>query len=198
MISSLAGRIAHLRPDSVVIEVGGVGMLAHITPATAGRLRIGQPATLHTSLVVREDSLTLFGFLDEDERNLFDLLQTASGVGPKLAQAMLSVLAPDVLRRAVIDEDLRALESVPGIGRKGAQRIVLELKDRIGIPSAVATTIDANLLGWREQVHAALIGLGFTAREAADAIEVAARDVASDDADVSTILRGALRSRGRG
>ncbi len=142
-------------------------------PGTLAALRVGEQAHLPTSLVVREDSLTLFGFADEDEREVFELLQTASGVGPRLAQAMLAVHAPDALRRAVATEDLAALTQVPGIGRKGAQRIVLELKDRLGAVRGVATTggrPSAVRSGWRDQVHGALLGLGWSSREADEGV----------------------------
>ncbi|MBA2560005.1 MAG: Holliday junction branch migration protein RuvA, partial [Propionibacteriales bacterium] len=128
MIASVRGLVLAVFIDSAVIEVGGVGLLVACTPAALADLRVGQEASLATSLVVREDSLTLFGFSDYDERAVFELVQTASGVGPKLAQAMLAVHGPDDLRRAVAAEDLVTLCKVPGIGRKGAQRIVLELK----------------------------------------------------------------------
>ena len=132
VIAFVSGRVAALAPDGAVVEVGGVGLAVQCTPGTLAALRLGEQAHLPTSLVVREDSLTLYGFADEDERVVFELLQTASGVGPRLAQAMLAVHDPDTLRRAVATEDLAALMQVPGIGRKGAQRIVLELKDRLG------------------------------------------------------------------
>ena len=132
MIAFVAGRVAALAPDGVVVEVGGIGLSVQCTPGTLAGLRVGEPTNLPTSLVVREDSLTLYGFADEDERVVFELLQTASGVGPRLAQAMLAVHSPEALRLAVAAEDLVALTQVPGIGRKGAQRIVLELKDRLG------------------------------------------------------------------
>ncbi len=132
MIAFVAGRVAALAPDGAVVEVGGVGLSVQCTPGTLARLRVGEAAQLPTSLVVREESLTLYGFADDDERTVFELLQTASGVGPRLAQAMLAVHPPDALRRAVATEDLGALMLVPGIGKKGAQRIVLELKDRLG------------------------------------------------------------------
>src|ERR1700730_9024667 len=134
MIAHLRGTVAGVAPDGAVIEVGGVGMRVQCTPGTLATLRPGEPAQVATSLVVREDSLTLFGFVSDDERNVFELLQTASGVGPRLALAMLAVHAPDALRRAVSTEDLNALTLVPGIGKKGAQRIVLEMKDRLGPP----------------------------------------------------------------
>jgi holliday junction DNA helicase RuvA len=199
VIASLTGRVASIAPDSVVVTVGGVGMLAMVTPASLAQLRSGTDVTLHTSLVVREDSLTLFGFLDEDERSLFELLQTASGVGPRLAQAMLAVHSPETLRRAVLDEDFKTLEHVPGIGRKGAQRIVLELKDRIGSPrSSQSTGAPRQHLGWRDQVHSALIGLGFSTKEASEAIDIAANEINDDEIDIPSILKSALRSRGRG
>ena len=132
MIAFVKGNVAGVTLTSAVVEVGGVGLELNCTPNTLATLRVGAPATLPTSMVVREDSLTLFGFLDDDEKTVFELLQTASGVGPKLAQAMLAVHSPDELRRAVGAEDVKALTMVPGIGQKGAQRIILELKDRIG------------------------------------------------------------------
>ncbi len=134
MIAHLTGTVAALAPDAAVIEVGGVGLQVQCAPGTLAGLRQGERARVATSLVVREDSLTLYGFASDDERNTFELLQTASGVGPRLALAMLAVLTPDALRRAVAAEDLAALTSVPGIGRKGAQRIVLELAGRLGAP----------------------------------------------------------------
>ena len=136
MISHLAGRVAAIAPEGAVIEVGGVGLLVQCTPGTLATLRPGEPARVATSLVVREDALTLFGFATDDERDVFVLLQTASGVGPRLALAMLAVFTPDALRRAVLSEDVAALTRVPGIGRKGAQRIVLELAGRLGAPGS--------------------------------------------------------------
>ncbi|MEP7091880.1 MAG: Holliday junction branch migration protein RuvA, partial [Nocardioidaceae bacterium] len=140
MIAFVRGTVADVTPSSVVLEVGGVGLELHCTPHTLATLHIGSPTTLPTSMVVREESLTLFGFLDEDEKSAFELLQTASGVGPKLAQAMLAVLTPYELRRAVATEDVKALTAVSGVGQKGAQRIILELKDRIGPVTGVGVT----------------------------------------------------------
>ncbi len=142
MIAFVRGRVADVGLASAVIDVGGdgaggVGLELMCTPGTLAALREGQAAELPTSMVVREDSMTLFGFADTDEKQCFELLQTASGVGPKLAQAMLAVLAPDELRRAVADEDVKTLTRVPGVGQKGAQRIILELRDRLGAPVAV-------------------------------------------------------------
>lgn len=198
MIAFVKGRVEALTLTDAVVEVGGVGMQVWCTPGTLAALRVGDQATLPTSLVVREDSLTLYGFASIDERDVFELLQTASGVGPKLAQAMLAVHEPDALRRAVSTEDLVALTAVPGIGRKGAQRIVLELKDRLGPPVASVATGSTDppaAAPWRDQVHAALVGLGWSARDAEAAIDKVAPDIADDpDIDVAVVLKAALRT----
>ena len=131
MIASVRGTVAALSPDGAVVEVGGVGLSVSCSPGTIARLRIGEQARLATSLVVREDSLTLYGFADDDERALFELLQTANGVGPKLAQTMLAVHPPRELRRAIATSDFASLTAVPGIGRKGAERIVIEIYSEI-------------------------------------------------------------------
>ena len=205
MISFVRGRVATLGPEQVVVDLGGVGLAVQCTPGTLAGLRDGADAQLATSLVVREDSLTLYGFADDDERCVFELLQTASGVGPRLAQAMLAVHGPDDLRRAVTTEDLGALTRVPGIGRKGAQRIVLELRDRLGPPigsgrSAVPPATVA-LDGWRARVHAALLGLGWSGREADEAVEAVAPLASPADgtpaADVPGLLKAALRTLNR-
>ena len=137
MIAFVRGEVAAVTLSSAVLEVGGVGLELMCTPGTLATLRVGRPATLPTSMVVREDSLTIFGFLDEDEKQVFEIVQTASGVGPKVAQAIVAVMSPDDVRRAITTEDVKALTRVPGIGQKGAQRIILELKDRIGPPVGV-------------------------------------------------------------
>ena len=208
MIASVRGRVAALSPSGAVVEVGGVGLEVQCAPGTLAGLRLGAEATLATSLVVREDSLTLFGFADDDERQVFELVQTASGVGPKLAQAMLAVHSPDELRRAVASDDLTALTQVPGIGRKGAQRIVLELRDRLGAPQGLVTSRGGAAGGpagsWRDQVHTGLVGLGWSGREADLALDAVAplaeEQQASDPAagpDVPELLRAALRTLSR-
>ena len=205
MIAFVRGVVADLTLSSAVLEVGGVGLELHCTPPTLASLHVGATATLPTSMVVREDSLTLFGFLDDDEKALFELLQTASGVGPKLAQAILAALTPDELRRAVAGEDVRALTRVSGVGQKGAQRIILELKDRIGVVAPTAAQLGAPLApvrvpprdAWRDQVHAGLVGLGWSAKEADRAVETVAPDAEQADGsapDVAALLRAALRS----
>ena len=168
MIAQVSGTVLQVGPTSAVIEVGGLGVLALCSPNTVAGLRVGQRATLATALIVREDSLTLYGFASGDEREFFELLLTATGVGPKLAQAALAVLSPDDLRRAIAGENLVQLCKVPGIGRKGAQRIVIELKDKINAvaPSEERTPSPGAGAGWRDQVAQGLQGLGWSARDA--------------------------------
>ena len=197
MIAQVSGSVLQLGPTSVVIEVGGLGLLALCSPGTAAGLRIGQPATLATSLVVREDSLTLYGFASTDEREFFELLLTATGVGPKLAQATLAVLSPDELRKAIATENLVQLCKVPGVGRKGAQRMVLELKDKINAVVLVDPTPASSpaVPVWREQVSQGLQGLGWSARDAeAACTEVEPLVRAEPGAGVAQIMRAALQT----
>jgi holliday junction DNA helicase RuvA len=207
VIAHVRGTVAGIAPDGAVIEVGGVGMRVQCTPGTLATLKPGEPAQVATSLVVREDSLTLYGFTSDDERNVFELLQTASGVGPRLALAMLAVHTPDALRRAVSTEDLNTLTMVPGIGRKGAQRIVLEMKDRLGPPGDGAsglpgTRLSARMPSWRDQVQSGLVNLGWPARDADQAIAALEEEGMvdgsnGDEIDVATVLRAALRKLSR-
>jgi Holliday junction DNA helicase RuvA len=201
MIAFVSGRVAALGLTSAVLEVGGVGLELQCTPDTLAGLRTGTEATLPTSMVVREDSLTLFGFADEDEKQMFELVQTASGVGPKLAQAMLAVHRPETLRRAVSSDDVKTLTTVPGIGQKGAQRIILELRDRIGLPGSVANPTPQPSSGthdWQGQVQAGLVGLGWSTKEADRAIgEVAPEAQQMDKPDVARLLRSALQTLSR-
>jgi Holliday junction DNA helicase RuvA len=198
LIAFVRGRVAAVGLTSAVLEVGGVGLELHCTPNTLAELSRGAEATLPTSMVVREDSLTLFGFADEDEKQMFELVQTASGVGPKVAQAMLAVLAPETIRRAVSGDDVKTLTSVPGIGQKGAQRIILELRDRIGAPGSVAAaTLGAPAAtGWQSQVHGGLVGLGWSGKEADRAV-AAVTPAAGDSPDVASLLRQALQTLSR-
>ncbi|TDO48524.1 Holliday junction DNA helicase subunit RuvA [Kribbella sp. VKM Ac-2527] len=194
MIAFVRGLVAAIGVDSAVIEVGGVGLLVYCHPGTLAGLRPGQEARVATSMVVREDSLTLYGFSDDDEKSLFELLQTASGVGPKLAQAALAVLSPDQLRQAVATEDLNLLVKVPGIGKKGAQRIVLELKDKIGAPRRTVTGRPLQVTeAWKDQVQAGLVNLGWSARDAEDAVVAVSPLAAEGEPSVPDLLRAALR-----
>jgi Holliday junction DNA helicase RuvA len=203
MIASVRGVVRSAGLDAAVIEVGGVGLRLHTTPATAASLRPGAEAVLATTLIVREESLTLYGFADEDERAVFDLVLTVSGVGPRIALAMLAVHTPDVLRRAVSSGDLAALTKVPGIGKKGAERIVLELRDKIGMPAGAASSSTSRpaVDEATAQVRDALVGLGWSAKQADDAVVAVMSAADQPDAggasNVSTLLRAALRELGR-
>lgn len=205
MIAYVSGRVATVAPEGAVVQVGGVGLLLQCTPRTLATLRPGDSVQLSTSLVVREDSLTLYGFVDDDERVVFELLQTASGVGPRLAQAMLAVHSPDALRRAVASEDLAGLMLVSGVGKKGAQRIVLELKDRLGAPTGLglfSASRGGATAAWRDQLQDALIGLGWSPREADEAVAQLAPQAdeavaAGESPDIAALLRTALRSLSR-
>jgi holliday junction DNA helicase RuvA len=215
MIAHLSGTVSSVAPDGAVIDVGGVGLMVQCTPGTLAGLRTGERARVATSLVVREDALTLYGFASDDERDVFELVQTASGVGPRLALAMLASFSPDGLRQAIAAEDVVSLTRVPGIGRKGAQRIVLELAERLGSPAAPAGVMGpppgagpaAGGALWRDQVRAGLVNLGWPARDAEQAIAAVAADLAVSPAgtggpdgaavDVSVALRAALRKLSR-
>jgi Holliday junction DNA helicase RuvA len=200
MISSVRGEVLEIGLDHAVVEVGGVGLAVQATPATLAGLRRGEWSRLATALVVREDSLTLFGFADDEERELFGLLQTVSGIGPRIALATLAVLSPDVLRKALADGDITTITRVPGIGRKGAERLVLELRDKVVVPASggPAPTLPVAVNGSnprRDQVVEALVGLGFTAKPAEQAVDAAL--ATGTDADASTLLRAALNRLGR-
>jgi holliday junction DNA helicase RuvA len=202
VIASITGTVAAVGAEAAVVEVGGVGLAVHCTPSTLATLRPGETIRLATAMVVREDSLTLFGFASDDERIVFDILQSVSGVGPKLAQAVLAVHSPDAVRAAVATEDLGALTLVPGIGRKGAQRLVLELKDRLGTPGVGARTpvggVSSGFGVWREQLRTALTGLGWSPREVDEALaavgpEAEAALAVGDAPDVAALLRASLQ-----
>lgn len=198
MIQQLRGTVIEAGPTSFTIDVGGVGFKALTTPSTAAGLRLGETSVVHTSLVVREDSMTLFAFDNPSERDAFELVQTASGVGPKLAVAIVSVLSPSELRAAVTSEDLGRLCTVPGIGRKGAQKLVIELKDKVlqlasGQGSATVQVPSTQL--WRDQVSAGLQGLGWSSRDAATACDNVAHLVeAQPTITIGSLMRSALNS----
>jgi Holliday junction DNA helicase RuvA len=202
MIASVRGRVASVSTDSAVVEVGGVGLAVVCSPSTLAALRVGDESRLSTSLIVREDSLTLYGFPDDDARSLFELLQTASGVGPRLAQAMLAVHAPDVIRKAIATGDTATLTRVPGIGKKGAERLVLELRDRIGPiggPSGgVSLPLPVGGVVWQDQVRQALVGLGWTAGQADQAVSLVASEINGEPVPgVPVLLKRAIQLLGR-
>lgn len=200
MIAHLNGTVSAVGTTWVVLDLGGFGIKALCTPATAASVRLGQPAELHTSLVVREDSLTLYGFAESEERDCFEVALTASGVGPKIAQAMMSVLSPDAFRAAIAGDDHKAISQVPGIGPKTAQKIVLELKDKVNALGAV-TALDAarpasTTAAWREQVSQGLQGLGWSSRDADLACDHVA-PLADHESSVAVLMRAALQSLAR-
>jgi Holliday junction DNA helicase RuvA len=201
MIAQLTGVVAQVGPTSAVIEVGGFGVQAVCSPNTVAGLRLGQRATLATSLVVREDSLTLYGFASTDEREFFELLLTATGVGPKLAQAALAVLSPDELRKAIATENLLQLCKVPGIGRKGAQRMVIELKDKVntvGLADEAVPAAGPPTAAWRGQVSQGLQGLGWSAKDADAACDDVAHLTRDDpQVNVAVLMRAALQTLAR-
>jgi holliday junction DNA helicase RuvA len=206
VIASVNGTVAAITGEAAVVEVGGVGIAVQCTPATLASLRPGQEARLATSLVVREDSLTLFGFATDDERAVFEILQSVTGVGPRLAQAVLAVHSPDAVRSAVATEDVGALTLVAGVGKKGAQRLVLELKDKLGTTSTGGGVFrlpgQSGVGAWREQLRAALTGLGWSSREVDEALaavgpEAEAAIAVGDEPDVAALLKTSLRMLSR-
>ena len=191
MIAHLSGSILDVRLNQLVIDVGGIGYQVTVAPELAADSRVGQSISLHTSLVVREDSWTLFGFSNADAKNLFEQLQSVTGIGPKVASALLAVYQPEELRSAIATQDNAALERVPGIGKKVASRIILELKDKFGGGYRSKSSLSGP---WRTQVIGALTGLGYSAKEAESALD----DVLSDfgrtpsEADLPEMLKLAL------
>lgn len=200
MIASLTGTVGRVRLDRLVLVVGGVGMLVHTTPAAAASLRQGSEATLATSLVVREDALTLYGFLTESERDMFETAQTVNGVGPRLALAMLSVFAPDDFAAAISAGDVSALRKIPGVGPKSAERIALELRDKVSAKPGSGGSGEGGLRPGpsvvRDQITEALVGLGWNAKQAASAVDHVLADSGADE-DVPGLLRRALRELSR-
>jgi Holliday junction DNA helicase RuvA len=198
VIAFVSGPVAAVTPTSAVVEVGGVGMLVHCGPGTLAALTVGEKSKLFTAMVVREDSLTLYGFADDDEKQIFELLQTASGVGPRLAQAVLAVHQPDSVRRAVSTGDIVALTRVPGIGKKGAERLVLELRDRIGsVPGGVDVPAGVLVGDWPDQVRQGVLALGWTAAQADQAVSAVAQSIDGEVPPVPVLLRQAIRLLGR-
>ncbi len=199
MIASVRGEVTAIDLDHAVVEVGGVGLAVHATPATLATLRRGEQARLATALVVREDSLTLYGFDGVEAKDLFVLLQTVSGVGPRLAMATLAVLDPDTLCDALATGNLAVLTQVPGIGRKGAERLVIELRDKV---TAVRTPPAGPAAGpgqVRSQVAEALVGLGFAVKAAEQAVDAVLEEKQGENGrtDTASVLRSALSRLGR-
>ena len=208
MISFVEGEVVSIAPEGAVVLVGGVGLLVHCNPDTLAELTLGQPARLHTTLIVREDSLTLYGFGSEDEKVVFEVAQTASGVGPRVAMAMLATHRPNTLRTVFATQDLKALTLVPGIGPKGAQKLLIELKGRLGDPTDKVPAgrggepAAPGVTPWRGQLLEALTGLGWTTRDAEGALNdveplAAEAEAAGQTPQLPVLLRAALRSMRR-
>ncbi len=198
MIATLAGTVKATTSTSAVIDVGGIGILVQISPRLSASLNVGASAHLHTLLIVREDSLTLFGFERHQDRELFEILLSVTGIGPKVAQSALSVYDAAEIVSAIMNEKPAVLERIPGLGKKGAQRLILELKDKVKNLN-VSANGSSRAAGWRDQVSDALIGLGFTARDSEEALDIVAEHFGSEvaETDISMLLKFALQTRGR-
>lgn len=197
MISILRGTVASTGLDHVDVVVGGIGFRVHVTPACAQAMARDREITVHTSMIVREDSMTLYGFESSDERDVFAALMTVSGIGPKIALAALAVLRPDDLRRAVRDQDLAVLQRIPGVGKKSAQRMALEIGDKLGSPAALPGAGPTRSAPPAEdavaaEVRIALVGLGWSETQACAAIE----KLAGSGLGASDMLRAALVTLG--
>jgi Holliday junction DNA helicase RuvA len=202
MISLISGVVRSIATDKVIVEVSGVGLAVSVTTQTSSQLNIGVPVQLFTTLIVREDALTLFGFLDEESRSTFELVQTVTGIGPKVALAIMGSHSPQTLAAAIAQEDISAIEKVPGIGRKGAQRLILELKGKISDFGSEQKSSHHQPV-WREQLTAALVSLGFTAKDSDSAInsviaEYGETGVEPTEVELSELLKKALQSGRRG
>ena len=197
MISILRGIAVSVGLDHIDVVVGGIGFRVHVTPAFAQGAARDDEITVYTSMIVREDSMTLYGFESADERDVFTTLMSVSGIGPKIALAALAVLRPDDLRRAVRDQDLVALQRIPGVGKKSAQRMALEIGDKLGTPASLPEAVPAPAPSQdavATEVSAALVGLGWSEAQAAKAIE----KLAGSGLGASDMLRAALVALGGG
>jgi len=191
MISSISGKVTSKTNNSIVVEVGGIGVLLQVPSRVATGVVIGNLVNFHTYLIVREDALTLYGFTEISERDFFELLLSVTGVGPKVAQSILASSDATAIASAIISSNNKLLESVPGLGKKGAQRLVLELKDKV---AAFAAGISKSNLSITNQVENALQGLGYSAKEASAMITAIASNAEIDKLDKAEILKLALKS----
>jgi len=195
MIASLTGLIKSVGLSTITIEVGGVGILVHVAPRFASSLLVGRVSSLHTTLLVREDALTLYGFERSEDRELFELLQTVTGIGPKVAQSALNVYETPQLLAAIFSGDTQTLEKISGLGKKGAQRLILELKEKVQAGGGYNESLPQT---WRDQLNEALLSLGFTAKESFEAIDgVAAQRPEASTESIESLLKLALQLRGR-
>lgn len=190
MISSITGIIKSTSSSAVVVDVGGVGILIQVPNRVTSGLKIGSRADFYTYLVVREDALTLFGFLEVADRDFFELLLTVTGIGPKVAQSILSGSDSVTIASAISSGNLKLLESFSGLGKKGAQRLVLELKDKVAQFANGATSKNHPL---KNQVENALEGLGYSAKDAANMVSQVAKSTEIDNLTAAEILKLALK-----
>ena len=195
MISSLTGKVKHISASNLVVDISGVGISVNVPARITAQASIGSVIELNTYLVVREDALTLYGFLDLSDRNFFELLLSVTGIGPKVAQAILSNNDAAAVAHAISVGDMKTLEAIPGLGKKGAQRLVLELKDKSLTYANSGSKISTEI---NEQVEVALQGLGYTAKESKDVISQIRSQIESEKLDLSQAIKLALQFTGTG
>lgn len=195
MISSLTGKVKQISTSNLVVEISGIGISVNVPARVAAQSNLGSAIELHTYLVVREDALTLYGFLDLVDRNFFELLLSVTGIGPKVAQAILSINDAAAVADAISTGDLKTLESFPGLGKKGAQRLILELKDKVSLylqnESKTANQIS-------NQVEVALQGLGYSVKESKDVTSQIRNQIDENNLDLSQAIKLALQFSGSG
>ena len=199
MIASLSGIVKGISTSSAIVEVGGVGILVNLSPRVVAGLHVGSHVSFHTTLLVREDSLTLFGFEDTKSKELFELLQTVTGIGPKVAQSALSVYDAPEIAAAIRSENGGILERIPGLGKKGAARVLLELKDKVSHFGESPASGKSLTFTWRDQIEGALLNLGFTQRDCLETLDILAEEISHSDEkeEIGALLRRALQIHGR-
>lgn len=199
MISSLSGKVASIslnnNVNTVVLEIGGIGISINVPNRVIESVKIGDQIQLQTYLVVREDALTLYGFTEMSDRSLFELLLTVTGVGPKVAQSILGINPASVVAAAIKNNDLKVLEAIPGLGKKGAQRLVLELKDKLASYSNAPALANLSI---KDQVGSALQGLGYTVKESALMVDQALDKNADKEIDLAQAIKLALSTKNSG
>lgn len=194
MISSISGSVKATSINSLVVEVGGVGLLLQVPIRIAAKMQVGERVSFHTYLIVREDALTLYGFTEIVDRDFFELLLSVTGIGPKVAQSILANSDASSIANAIITSNLKSLEAVPGLGKKGAQRLVLELKDKA---AAFASGKSGSNLTISNQVENALQGLGYSNKEAISMLNQVMKNEKIEGLSVGQVLKLALKSGGK-
>ena len=195
MISSLSGKVKNISATSIIVEISGIGILVNLPARLISQSSVGSNIELHTYLIVREDALTLYGFLDATDRNFFELLLSVTGIGPKVAQAILSINNANGVASAIANSDLKTLESIPGLGKKGAQRLVLELKEKVSTYLNSSKQISNGVI---DQVELGLQGLGFTAKESKEVLAQIRDQITESKMDLPSAIKLALQSTGKG